>query len=82
MAEQRCAERLNLLATRLSTHGTVLGLTVHQAKGREWECVGLMLSFEQLARLEGGLGREQSSDRVLYVASTRAKDETVLLPVV
>lgn len=80
-SEQRCIELLDHLATRMSTPGVVLGLTVHQAKGREWERVGLVLNPTQLKRLESGLNRDHPDDRVLYVASTRAKDETVLLSV-
>lgn len=79
--EQRCIELLDHLATRMTTSKVVLGLTVHQAKGREWESVGLVLNSEQLKRLRSGLNSDQADDRLLYVASTRAKDETTLLSV-
>lgn len=79
--EQRCIELLDYLATRLSTHRVVLGLTIHQAKGREWDRVGLVLNPAQLDELASGLNRDSPDDRLLYVASTRAKDETLLLSV-
>ena len=80
-SEQRCIELLDHLATRMSTPGIVLGLTVHQAKGREWERVGLVLNRAQLEALGNGLNPDISDHRLLYVAFTRAKDETALLAV-
>lgn len=72
--EQRQAARLAGLATRLaSPEKLVPGMTIHQAKGREWNHVGVRLTAEQHARLEAGLDCDDESDRALYVALTRAR---------
>jgi DNA helicase II / ATP-dependent DNA helicase PcrA len=53
------------------------GLTVHQAKGREWAIVGVRLTSEEQQHLLNGLDERAEPDRQVYVALTRAKDLTV-----
>jgi DNA helicase-2/ATP-dependent DNA helicase PcrA len=78
--EQRQIERLASLAARLhAADPLVPGMTIHQAKGREWNHVGVILSTNELARLSSGLDRETESDRALYVALTRARDSVTSL---
>jgi superfamily I DNA/RNA helicase len=43
-------------------------VTIHQAKGREWDRVGIRLTENQIARLHSGLDRDDEEDRKLYVA--------------
>ncbi|GGB26240.1 hypothetical protein GCM10011492_15540 [Flexivirga endophytica] len=50
----------------------VPGLTAHQAKGAEWNYVGVCLADAERALLHRGLHVEGDSDRKLYVACTRA----------
>lgn len=72
--EQRQVDRLASLASRLSSaERLVPGMTIHQAKGREWNDVGVILSANEQARLSSGLDRDAESDRALYVALTRAR---------
>lgn len=71
--EAERVERLRLLAQRLGKTDLVPGMTVHQAKGREWINVGVHFTPGQQARLAGGLLQANASDRLLYVALTRAK---------
>lgn len=74
-AEQRQIVRLGSLAARLrATEPLVPGMTIHQAKGREWDHVGVILTASERARLGAGLDRDVESDRALYVALTRARD--------
>lgn len=70
--------RLAEVARRLR-HGVQLvpGLTTHQAKGREWDRVGLRLSDSEQAALAGGLSESSDTHRKLYVACTRARYRTV-----
>jgi DNA helicase-2/ATP-dependent DNA helicase PcrA len=71
-------KRLDLLRERLTTSGQlVLGLTTHQAKGGEWETVGLALTDSERTALAGGLSSENDTHRKLYVACTRAHQLTV-----
>ena len=75
-AEQRQAERLTALALRIrSREQLVPGMTIHQAKGREWDRVGIRLTENQIGRLHAGLDRDDEEDRKLYVALTRARHE-------
>lgn len=55
----------------------VLGLTTHQAKGGEWNRVGLRLSDNERAALGRGLSVHEDLHRKLYVACTRAHYLTV-----
>lgn len=73
-AERRQLDRLAALAARLRTGGPLVpGITIHQAKGREWDRVGVRLNGNQISRLGAGLQRDLESDRALYVALTRAR---------
>lgn len=70
--------RLADLATRVCYSGRpVPGLTTHQAKGREWEAVGVRLSSGDREALAGGLAVQVDTHRQLYVACTRARRLTV-----
>ncbi|MBT1098083.1 UvrD-helicase domain-containing protein [Streptomyces sp. Tu102] len=71
--------RLNLLRTRLQaqTHPLVPGLTAHQAKGREWDHVGVRLTASERETLRQGLSPDNEDHRKLYVALTRARQTTV-----
>ncbi|MFI7524020.1 ATP-binding domain-containing protein [Nocardia salmonicida] len=52
-------------------------LTTHQAKGNEWNAVGIRLSDDWRRAVARGLDPERESDRKLYVACTRAHLLTV-----
>ena len=70
--------RLAEISKRITFTGRpVPGLTTHQAKGREWEAVGVRLSASEVAALYGGLSVEEDTHRKLYVACTRARSATV-----
>jgi DNA helicase-2/ATP-dependent DNA helicase PcrA len=69
--------RLLALARRMNQTRVIPGMTVHQAKGREWPVVGVRLSDTEVARLQAGLVQDQFDDRVLYVAITRAERRAV-----
>lgn len=69
--------RLRLLSQRLKRDHLIPGMTVHQAKGREWDRVGVLLTPSQKARVRRGLDKGNSDDRVLYVALTRARHNTI-----
>ena len=71
-------KRLAGIAVRLSPHDRpVPGLTIHQAKGREWDVVGVTPSDSERLRLQLGLVVTEDTDRKLYVACTRARYLTV-----
>ena len=71
-------KRLNVLRSRLDREQPLVpGLTIHQAKGREWDCVGVRLTESQNATLASGLRADHESHRQLYVACTRARPWTV-----
>ncbi|WOZ03396.1 ATP-binding domain-containing protein [Streptomyces violaceoruber] len=57
----------------------VPGLTCHQAKGREWDAVGVRLEESDVAALHTGLVLQVEEHRSLYVALTRARHLTVAL---
>ena len=70
--------RLAMVQQRLLFSGRpVPGLTTHQAKGGEWDAVGVKLADTHRARLAAGLSVEAETDRKLYVACTRARLSTV-----
>jgi len=71
--------RLENLRDRLNASRLIPGMTVHQAKGREWDRVALRLSDEGRATLAAGLSKGNEAHRLLYVACTRARDTTVEL---
>lgn len=68
------------LAKRIDRPHLVPGLTIHQAKGREWPSVAVALRPGQTARLAEGLRQDRSGDRELYVALTRARVAVRRLP--
>jgi DNA helicase-2/ATP-dependent DNA helicase PcrA len=77
-AHARHTARLALLQQRLAYAGRLVpGLTTHQAKGGEWDAVGIRLSDDERATLAGGLRVDRETDRKLYVACTRARKRTV-----
>lgn len=55
----------------------VPGLTVHQAKGCEWDAVGVCLTPGEQSALRDGLNPEISTHRIIYVALTRATSTIV-----
>jgi DNA helicase-2/ATP-dependent DNA helicase PcrA len=66
-------QQVRLLSQRLFRDDLIAGLTVFQAKGREWPRVGVALSSSQQAMLLAGL-REPAEDQcIIYVALTRAR---------
>ncbi|MFE3230259.1 3'-5' exonuclease [Nocardia sp. NPDC059228] len=64
---------LDRLRARLQRRDLIPGLTVHQAKGREWNHVGVALNLAQERILDQGLRELEPEHCVLYVALTRAK---------
>ena len=48
-------------------------MTIHQAKGQEWDHVGVRLTPGEIGRLTRGLDPDVEADRALYVALTRAR---------
>lgn len=70
--------RLALLQERMLFAGRPLpGLTTHQAKGGEWEVVGVRLRDAERAALAGGLSSTEDMHRKIYVACTRARCRTI-----
>ncbi|MEU8001067.1 UvrD-helicase domain-containing protein [Catellatospora sp. NPDC049111] len=70
-------KRLDQLRPRLGHAGRLIpGLTIHQAKGREWDCVGVRLTGPERDQLSDGLDPTQEKHRQLYVACTRARTRT------
>ncbi len=67
-------ERLQALALRLKQVKCIPGMTIHQAKGKEWRAVGVRLKQSQIARVQAGLSQNNPDDRALYVALTRARE--------
>lgn len=72
-AEIERIAQVERLALRLAKDSVVPGLTVYQAKGREWERVGVVLTRSQQALLTTGLHELDDEHCVVYVALTRAK---------
>lgn len=72
--EQRQVDRLAALAARVRCGKPLVpGMTIHQAKGREWDVVGVRLTETEAGRVAAGLDQSVESDRALYVALTRAR---------
>ncbi len=65
--------QLDRLAARLGQATVIPGLTVFQAKGREWDRVGVVLSRAQVATLASGLHELDEEHSIIYVAITRAR---------
>jgi len=78
-AEAERVAQLARLAVRLDQDALIPGLTVFQAKGREWESVGVVLSRSQMDLLKSGLHALDDEHCVLYVALTRARRVCVRL---
>jgi DNA helicase-2/ATP-dependent DNA helicase PcrA len=77
-ARANYTNRLADLARRVLYQGQLVpGLTTHQAKGREWDTVGVYLSDSDRKALTSGLQVETDSHRQLYVACTRARHSTL-----
>ena len=71
-------KRLGWLRERLEFSGALIpGMTVHQAKGREWNVVGVAFDNDHVSHLGAGLSSSVALHRQLYVACTRARDKTV-----
>lgn len=73
--------RLENLRARLQapTARLIPGLTAHQAKGREWDHVGVRLTTPEREALRQGLSSTNEDHRKLYVALTRAKRTTATI---
>jgi DNA helicase II / ATP-dependent DNA helicase PcrA len=72
-------ERLRAIADRLNQSRCVPGMTVHQAKGKEWGAVGARFKPDQIERLGTGLSAANPDDRLVYVALTRAREIALLV---
>lgn len=71
-------KRLAWLQARIAHPGRpVPGLTTHQAKGGEWDRVGVVLGDAERRALAAGLSVTQDTHRKIYVATTRARYRTV-----
>lgn len=71
--EAAAEAQLARLAARLNQPTVVPGLTIFQAKGREWDRVGVVLSRAQVTTLASGLRELDEEHSIIYVAITRAK---------
>jgi DNA helicase-2/ATP-dependent DNA helicase PcrA len=71
--------RLKKIRAHLLSGETQLvpGLTVHQAKGREWDVVGVRLTAAEQEQLLNGLDEGSEAQRQVYVALTRARSLTL-----
>lgn len=71
-------KRLEHIRSRLlaQTPRFVPGITVHQAKGREWNHVAIHLTADETKILETGLHYGDEAHRKLYVALTRGRCTT------
>ena len=49
------------------------GLTVHQAKGNEWDTVEFVADVSDVSALKSGFSKLRPEDRIRYVGLTRAK---------
>lgn len=77
--EQEKIDALVALSRRLDKPRLVPGMTVHQAKGREWTDVAVHLGAAQVDRLASGPQEAGSGDRAIYVALSRARDSVRLV---
>ena len=68
-------EELQMLGDRLKQGNLIPGMTVHQAKGREWTRVGVVLSEQDAQLLARGLKPLTDQDCIIYVAITRAEQQ-------
>ncbi len=75
--EQVAVGQLQSLAARLLRAGPfTMGISAHQAKGQQWNHVGVCLADEAVATLAGGLDVGDNDHRTLYVALTRGSHST------
>jgi DNA helicase II / ATP-dependent DNA helicase PcrA len=71
---KRYIPQLESLGERVRYEGMlVAGMTVHQAKGGEWDRVAVLLSDDDISALGTGLIQSDRDHRRLYVALTRAR---------
>ena len=78
----RHTARLHDLRARLHSASRVVpGLTAHQAKGREWDAVGVLLTDPERESLRRCLTSAKEDHRKLYVALTRARRMTTAISV-
>lgn len=61
------------IARRLVRQALIPGLTAFQAKGREWDRVGVVLSSAHVTALAEGLRQNEEEHCITYVAITRAR---------
>jgi DNA helicase-2/ATP-dependent DNA helicase PcrA len=59
----------------------VAGLSFHQAKGREWRRVDVVLDAAAQAIIAAGLDSAEEAHRKIYVGLTRASESTRLRPI-
>lgn len=79
-ADQTQLDRLSALGLRLQSGARLVpGLTIHQAKGREWDRVGVRLGITEQASIATGLDQSKERDRAIYVALTRARHNVGLV---
>jgi len=76
---RRRQQLLSMRKILLQISAPTVGLSVHQAKGLEWERVGLLLQEGESEALARGLSKDSESERKLYVALTRAKVQTLIV---
>ncbi len=68
------------LAKRVSHNGSLTpGMSIHQAKGEEWDRVTVLLSQQDVKDLGSGLDIDEERHRCLYVGLTRARQEIGIL---
>jgi DNA helicase-2/ATP-dependent DNA helicase PcrA len=77
VAADHVSRALLLRARLVQVVPLIPGLTVHQAKGMEWQHVGVVLSAAETGLLAAGLDPDDEPSRCLYVACTRARRRTV-----
>jgi DNA helicase II / ATP-dependent DNA helicase PcrA len=76
-AHRAHTERLTHIQQRLTHPGRLVpGLTTHQAKGCEWDVVGVCMTDSERVALANGLSVHEDTHRKLYVACTRAHRRT------
>ncbi|CCI52653.1 UvrD-helicase domain-containing protein [Nostocoides jenkinsii] len=73
-AEAQRVREVEHLRLRLAQSELIPGITVHQAKGREWPRVGVALTRAHESALMSGLTDAEEEHCVVYVALTRAGD--------
>ncbi|MDO4260200.1 MAG: UvrD-helicase domain-containing protein [Actinomycetaceae bacterium] len=73
-------DKLVQLRERIVYPGDIIpGLTTHQAKGHEWQIVGVRLKPDEREVLAAGLNSSEELHRKIYVACTRARERTIEL---